>query len=98
MDPSGCYVIVFDRPAFSGRVDVLNGPGQWPALEALVAAGRASAPNKARSLRVGQTATATVYTDRSFGGDKRQFAAGTSHPQLDPALSGRIQSVDLACK
>jgi hypothetical protein len=97
-NPSGCYVMVFDQPAFRGIGDVWNGPGRWSTLEGLRQTRPEGWRNQIRSLRVGSAGTITVFTDPVFKGDSRQFGARTDHPQLDRAFSGQIESLQLECR
>jgi hypothetical protein len=93
-NPNGCYVMVYDQPGFRGVGDLWNGPGRWATLDGLRQTNQEGWRNRIRSLRVGSAATVTVYTDANFKGESRQFA----HPHLDPTFSGRIESVQLACR
>jgi hypothetical protein len=97
-NPNGCYVIVFDRPKYLGIQDVWNGPGRWSSLDGLTRVRSEGWRNEIRSLRVGPEAMVTVSTDESFQGTSRQFAADTDQAELDPTFSGKIESVQLACK
>jgi hypothetical protein len=97
-NPNGCYVMVFEQPAFVGIRDVWNGPGRWPTLDGLRRTRREGWSDQIRSLRVGPGATITAFTNTDFKGDSRQFAANTDHPQLDSAVSGRIESLQVTCE
>jgi hypothetical protein len=97
-NPNGCYLMMFDKPAFAGVGDVWNGPARWSTLDGLVRTRPRGWRNQIRSLGVGGAATVTVFTDANFTGESRQFAANTEHAQLDPTFSARIESVQLACR
>jgi hypothetical protein len=97
-NPNGCYVIVFDQPKFLGIQDVWNGPGRFSALAGLRRVRSDGWRDQIRSLRVGPGAMVTVFTDENFQGTSRQFAADADHPELDAAFSGKIESVQLACR
>ena len=96
-DPTGCYAIVYEEPNFLGAGDVLNGPGRYPRLTAIAQTNYGNWQNRIRSLRIGSTATVTVYADDAFAGARRRFATGVDVPRIGDDLSGRIQSLDLAC-
>jgi hypothetical protein len=97
-DPNGCYVMVFDQPEFLGIPDVWNGPARWASLDGLRRVRSQGWGNQIRSLRVGPGATVTVFTDTSFQGTSRQFEADTKQARLDGSLSGKIESLQLACR
>jgi len=97
-NPNGCYVIVFDHPKFLGIQDVWNGPGRWSSLGGLQRVRSDGWHNEIRSLRVGPGATVTVFTEEGFQGTSHQFAADTDLGELDPMFSGRIESLQLACR
>jgi hypothetical protein len=90
--------MVFDEPEFRGIGDVWNGPAQWSTLEGLVRTRPGGWRNRIVSLRVGNTATMTVFTDTDFRGESRLFAANTDQAQLERTFSERIESVKLACR
>jgi hypothetical protein len=96
-NPNGCYVTVFDRVGFRGIGDVWNGPGRWASLEDFRQTRRDGWRNRIRSLRVGHTATVTVFTDVDFRGESRQFPAGSEHAQLDATISARVESLEISC-
>jgi hypothetical protein len=97
-NPNGCYAIVFDQPRFLGIQDVWNGPGRWSSLGGLHRVRSDGWHNEIRSLRVGPAATVTVFTEQDFRGTSRQFTADTDQAELDPTFSGKIESVQLACR
>jgi hypothetical protein len=97
-DPGGCYVIVYEQPEFRGIRDVLNGPGRWPVLEELRQTNERSWQNRIRSLRIGKTATVTVYTDSDYTGDSKQFDPSSEHPRLERTISGQIESLQIRCR
>ena len=81
-----------------GAALVINGPVRWPMLTGIPEAQQETWDDRIHSLRIGPAATLTVYTEREFKGDTRQFTAGTAIPQLDTALSSTIKSLALACQ
>ena len=89
--------MVFDQSNYRGTGDLLDGPGRWATLDALRDTRQDSWRNRIRSLRTGQTATLTVYTDENFKGDVHRYAPQTSLPQLDASISARIESLELNC-
>ena len=96
-NPNGCYLMLFERPGFEGANDVLNGPGKWASLEQLRETNNGRWVNRVRSLRVGATATVTVFTQPAFGGPSQRYEPGTDAVGLTPNLAARIQSIDIAC-
>jgi hypothetical protein len=96
-NPSGCYVIVYDRADFKGVGDVFNGPGRWPRLERLMQTNAESWRNRIRSLDVGSAATVTAYIDEAFKGHSQRFSPSTHQPRLEARLSGRIESLEITC-
>jgi hypothetical protein len=40
----------------------------------------------------------TAYTDANFAGSARRFDPNEKQPSLDAALSGRIESLEIACR
>ena len=97
-NPNGCYALIFDQPTFLGAGDVINGPVRWPTLTNIPETQQATWDDRIRSLRVGPAATLTVYTEREFKGQSREFAAGTEISQLDSAPSSSIKSLALVCR
>jgi hypothetical protein len=96
-NPNGCYAIVYEHPSFGGAGDVLNGPARLPRLEQVPETNQRNWRRRIRSLRVGRAAAVTAYVETAFKGQAQQFGPGTEHPRLDPAISARIQSLELAC-
>jgi hypothetical protein len=96
-NPNGCFVYVYDSAEFAGARYVFNGPARFRTLNRTLSAGELGWDNRIRSLRVGETALLTVFTETSFGGRSTRFTAGTAHPQLPPAFAGHIQSAVLEC-
>jgi hypothetical protein len=97
-NPNGCYVIVYEQQDFMGIGDVFNGPARWPTLGDLRGMNLESWRNRIRSLRVGNVATLTAYSDRLFMGQSQRFDSSSDHPRLSDGLSGRIESLALACR
>jgi hypothetical protein len=96
-NPNGCYLMIFEQPAFAGSADVLNGPGRWPNLKAVPETNYPDWSHRIRSLKTGSSATVTVFTETRFGGVSERYAAGTDHPSLGPEFSEKLASIDIAC-
>jgi hypothetical protein len=96
-NPNGCYAIVYEQPLFGGAGDVLNGPARLSGLERVPNTNEANWHRRIRSLRVGPGATVRAYAETSFKGPSQLFGAGTLHPQLQQALSARIESLEVTC-
>jgi hypothetical protein len=96
-NPDGCHVFVYEQAEFSGARYVLNGPRRFRTLNSTLGAGEPDWNNRIRSLRVGEAATLTLFTETSFSGRSMRFRSSTVHPQLEPAFAGHIQSAVLEC-
>jgi hypothetical protein len=96
-NPNGCFVYVYDSVEFSGARYVFNGPARFRTLNRTLSTGELGWDNRIRSLRVGEAATFTVFTETSFSGRSTRFTPGTAHPQLLPAFAGHIQSAVVEC-
>ena len=96
-NPNGCYAIVYEQPSFGGTGDVLNGPAHLTSLAQVPGTNAGNWHKRIRSLRVGASATVTVYVEPAFKGRSQQFGPAKEHPRLDQRLSARIQSLDVAC-
>jgi hypothetical protein len=93
-NPTGCYVQVWDAPKATGTSEYINGPAKHVTLRDLP--GRRMWSNRIRSLRLGPAANATVWTDENFGG-KSERLIEVDYMQLPPALSAKIQSMEITC-
>jgi hypothetical protein len=93
-NPNGCYVQVWDAPNNAGLGDYINGPAKLVQLQDLP--GQRSWRNKIRSLRVGPAASVTVWSDENFGGNSLRLVE-VEYMQLPDALSGKIESMQIAC-
>jgi hypothetical protein len=96
-NPNGCYAVVYEKPSFEGAADVLNGPVRLSMLERVPETNVGNWHQRIRSLRLGPTAIVTAHVDTAFKGYGRRFEPATEHPQLERALSARIQSLEVAC-
>ena len=96
-NPNGCYAIVFERPSFSGAGEVLNGPVRLALLNDVLVTNDRDWRKRIRSVRVGSSATLTVYVETAFTGRSQQYGPRTELSQLDPAVAGRIQSLEITC-
>lgn len=97
-NPNGCYVMFFDKPGFGGHSDLLNGPGTWPVLKQVHETNYPDWEKRIRSLRTGETARVTAYVRSEFRGDSEAFSPESSHRDLGPNLSGKIESLQIACQ
>ena len=96
-NPNGCYVIVYDQAGFSGARQVVNGPARLSTLKLTSTGVDSDWSNRIRSLRVGEAATLTIYTDPSFAGRSMRLPARTTQDQFESAFSGHVQSAVLEC-
>lgn len=96
-NPNGCYATVYEQPSFGGVGDVLNGPAHLTRLDQVPGTNEGNWHKRIRSLRVGSSATVTVYAEPAFKGRSQKFGPETEHPRLDQTLAGRIQSLGVVC-
>jgi hypothetical protein len=94
-DPGGCYLLVYDRAQFMGSRQFINGPRKYATLADLPS--RADWRHRIRSAEIGPRASVTLWADAVFQGTSQTFGPGTKHPLLPDALSGRVESMDVAC-
>ena len=88
----------FEQPEFKSVADILNRPGKWPTLDGLHETTHDRWGNRIRSLRAGEIATIIAFTEPQFRGLSARYAPGTNHANLTPDVSGRIQSLEIACE
>ena len=94
-DASGCYALVFEQPQFSGEREYLNGPRTYTTLMDLPF--RANWHRRIRSVQAGPRASITLWSDEGFRGQSQRLSPNTSQPALDQRLSGRVESLEIAC-
>lgn len=95
-DPTGCYVEVFEEPQFTGPRDFINGPAKYARLTDLPFGARWR--NRIRSLKVGPAATMTAWAGEDFEALSVRFGPDRHHGRLSEAFSGKIGSVEIACR
>jgi hypothetical protein len=93
--PEGCFVQVWDQPFFVGPTDYVNGPRKYPTLRDMP--GRRDWRNRIRSLKVGSSASVTVWSQENFSGSALRAARNAAHPELPEDLTARIQSIVVEC-
>jgi hypothetical protein len=96
-NPNGCYVMVFEGRGFESYADVLNGPNRWSSLDQLKETNHPRWSDRIRSLRVGSTATVTVFTESGFRGSAERYQPESEHADLTPEISANIESVEIVC-
>jgi hypothetical protein len=96
-NPNGCYVFVYENAQLSGARYVFNGPRRFRTFNPTIREGEPGWDNRIRSLRVGETAAVTVFTEPSFGGRSMRFLSSTAHPELDLSFAEHIQSAVIEC-
>jgi hypothetical protein len=94
-DPGGCFVLVYEQPAFTGAREFINGPRTYTALTNLPFG--ANWRRRIRSVDVGPGASATLWTNEGFQGASLTLRPDTRHPRLSEDLSGRVESLEIGC-
>ena len=84
------------RRGWPARGRYINGPAKFFALTELPFG--SSWHRRIRSMRAGPRATATVWADEGFQGLSLRLAPNTEHLTLSAGLSGRIESLEIACQ
>ena len=85
-----------DKEEFAGTREYINGPATLSDLKDMPFG--SNWHRRIRSVRTGAQATATVWADRGFQGPSLRLAPNTEQRMLSAALSGRIESLELACQ
>jgi hypothetical protein len=93
--PDGCFVQVWEQPFFVGSADYVNGPRKYPTVRDMP--GRRDWRNRIRSLKVGSSASVTVWSQESFSGSALRATRNAAHPELPEGLTARIQSIVVEC-
>ena len=93
---SGCYVMLFDGDDFdeSDSRYLINEPGRYASLAGLPGTAR-DWTGQADSLKVGGTATVTIWPEVNFGGTPETLARGTEIPDME--MSEEPASLELTC-
>jgi hypothetical protein len=94
--PNGCYVLVSDKEGLGGAREYINGPAKFFVLTELPFG--SSWHHRIRSMRAGPQATATAWADQGFQGLSLRLAPNTEQRTLSAGLSGRIESLEIACQ
>ena len=93
--PAGCFVLVYDEPAFMGAREYLNGPARHATLTVLPF--RVEWRRRIRSAQVGPSARATLWADEGFSGAVLTLGANSAYPGLGETFSGEVESLEIAC-
>jgi hypothetical protein len=94
-NPGGCYVLVYEQPELMGPREFLNGPSRHATLRDLPF--RANWRRRIRSAHVGPAASVTLWAREGFRGPSQTLPADTRQAALIDALSGRVESLQVAC-
>ena len=94
-NPNGCYAQVFSDEQFKGPGDYVNGPGRYPSVSDLKAAGRW--PGGVRSLRTGPATTVTVWSERSYRGVSVRIGPDQRNARIDDSLKAAAASLQISC-
>ncbi len=92
----GCYVMLFDGDDFdeSDSRYLINEPGRYASLAGLPGTAR-DWTGQADGLKVGDTATVTIWPEVNFGGTPETLARGTEIPDME--MSEEPASLELTC-
>lgn len=91
----GCFIHFFDGDDFDENDDnfKLTEPGEYESLKDLPGADQ-DWSDEADSLKVGESASVTVYSEENFEGDSQDLDPGTEQPDADLAP----QSLKMTCE
>lgn len=93
--PTGCYALIADESDLNGSREYINGPARHATLTELPFA--ANWHERIRSIELGPTATATVWTGERFGGSAMMLEANLRYPKLSPAFDRKVRSLEVSC-
>jgi hypothetical protein len=94
--PDGCFVQVWDQPRFVGASDFINGPRRYATLQDLP--GRHNWANRIHSLKLGDSASVTVWSEDHFRGTPVNFTEDSQEPQRSAAVAPKIGSLSISCR
>jgi len=94
-NPDGCYLQVWDGPAYTGQFDYINGPQAYTTLRDLP--NQRNWDRRIASLRIGPAASAAAFTEEVFRGPSVEFLPGTDLRTLPENLNRRIASLRVQC-
>jgi hypothetical protein len=94
-NPEGCFVRVWEEERLTGASDFINGPRAYASLRDLP--GGRNWQDRIRSVEVGPTATAFVWSNETFRGFNVRLAPGAQYPVLAKGLTADIESVAIEC-
>lgn len=86
---------VWEQPFFVGSSDYVNGSRKYPTVRDMP--GRRDWRNRIRSLKVGSSASVTVWSQENFSGSALHATRNAAHPELPDGVTGRIQSIVVEC-
>lgn len=91
---TGCFVHLFDGDDFDETDDnfKLTEPGRYGNLEKLPDATK-DWDGEPDSLRVGEGATVTIWSEKDFGGDSKTYESGDEEGRLPQ----EVRSLELTC-
>lgn len=88
-----CYVQLYDGDNFTDDTFKLKGPGKFKSLKNLPGADK-DWDDEADALKVGSSATVTIYSEENFEGESKELKGGAEEPDL--AFEPR--SIKISCK
>jgi len=95
-DPTGCYIMVFDGPDFTGTREFINGPRRYPTLTRMPFGANWS--QRIRSIQVGLRASVTLWADTTFRGSAQVLRRGSKQPMvLSDDLAEGVESLAITC-
>ena len=94
--PDGCFVRVWDQPAFAGESEFINGPARYESLSDLPR--RQSWKGRIRSLTLGPAASSAVaWSDEQFKGRSILVTAVSREQGQVAAVTLDVESLDISC-
>jgi hypothetical protein len=94
-NPGGCFVQVWEQPAYAGVFDYINGPQRYPSLRDLPG-GRVWS-DRIQSAKVGPAASVILYSEENGQGSSMTLRPNADYPRLPDALAGRAKSASVMC-
>ncbi len=96
-NPNGCYAVVFEREAFRGEAEMLNGPGRWPRLDALGREDSSGWSRRIRSLQLGERTSVIASTEPDFRGQIMRLSRTRDYASLEAPFAAKLQSLEVTC-
>lgn len=85
-----CFVHIWEDENFQDDNDIIYGPGRWNNMRGLPGANKGDWGDEIDSLKVGPTASVTVFEDENFNDNSQAYGPGTEKTNLrgNPDMGG----------